>query len=164
MKKIGVSIQNGLLAEVSYAAGATIDGRLTEAKALRAEKPACKIAFLCEFTAPEGYRFKGWQWNGEMKQPGDAVYLDSVRKAVAVWEQLPENPTEGSTAATQPQETIAPAEPQNTEPATEPEATEKVEAKDPAENNNKVWIYVSIALGVVVVGMAIAIVLLLKKK
>ena len=44
----------------------------------------------CEFTAPEGYRFKGWQWNGEMKQPGDAVYLDSVRTAVAMWEKVSE--------------------------------------------------------------------------
>ena len=94
MKKIGISIQNGLLAEgiirmlhengefqpfritspkkngvvsncllqeadillaeVSYAAGATIEGRLTEAKALRAERPECKIAFLCdENSSPE---------------------------------------------------------------------------------------------------------------
>jgi hypothetical protein len=94
MKKIGISIQNGLLAEgiirmlhengefqpfritslkkngvvsncllqgadillaeVSYANGATIEGRLSEAKALRAEKPECKIAFLCdENSSPE---------------------------------------------------------------------------------------------------------------
>ena len=94
MKKIGISIQNGLLAEsiirmlyengefmpfritspkkngvvsscqlqgadillaeVSYASGATIDGRLLEAKALRAELPECKIAFLCdENSSPE---------------------------------------------------------------------------------------------------------------
>ena len=94
MKKIGISIQNGLLAEgiirmlhengefqpfritspkkngvvsncllqgadillaeVSYASGATIEGRLTEAKALRAERPECKIAFLCdENSSPE---------------------------------------------------------------------------------------------------------------
>lgn len=94
MKKIGISIQNGLLAEgiirmfhengefqpfritspkkngvvsncllqgadillaeVSYANGATIEGRLSEAKALRAEKPECKIAFLCdENSAPD---------------------------------------------------------------------------------------------------------------
>ena len=94
MKKIGISIQNGLfaegiirmlyengefqpfritslkknsvvsscqlqgadilLAEVSYATGATIEGRLTEAKALRAERPECKIAFLCdENSSPE---------------------------------------------------------------------------------------------------------------
>ena len=43
-----------LLAEVSYANGATIEGRLSEAKALRAEKPECKIAFLCdENSSPE---------------------------------------------------------------------------------------------------------------
>ena len=94
MKKIGISIQNGLLAEgiirmlhengefqpfritsskknsivsicqvqgadillaeVSYAAGATIEGRLTEARALRTERPECKIAFLCdENSSPE---------------------------------------------------------------------------------------------------------------
>ena len=94
MKKIGISIQNGLLAEgiirmlhengefqpfritsqkknsvvsncllqgadillaeVSYANGATTEGRLSEAKALRAEKPECKIAFLCdENSSPE---------------------------------------------------------------------------------------------------------------
>jgi hypothetical protein len=94
MKKIGISIQNGLLAEgiirmlyengefqpfritslkknsvvsscqlqgadillaeVSYATGATIEGRLAEAKALRAERPECKIAFLCdENSSPE---------------------------------------------------------------------------------------------------------------
>ena len=94
MKKIGISIQNGLLAEgimqmliangefqpfritspkkngvvsncllqgadillaeVSYANGATIEGRLSEAKALRAERPECKIAFLCdENSSPE---------------------------------------------------------------------------------------------------------------
>ena len=94
MKKIGVSIQNGLLAEgivrmlnengefrpfritspkkngvvsncqlhgaeillaeVSYASGATIDGRLAEARALRKELPECKIAFLCdENSSPE---------------------------------------------------------------------------------------------------------------
>ena len=44
----------------------------------------------CEFTAPEGYRFQGWRWNGELKQPGDAVYLGSVIEAVAVWEKIPE--------------------------------------------------------------------------
>ena len=94
MKKIGISIQNGLLAEgiirmlhengeflpfriisprkngvvsncllqgadillaeVSYATGATIDGRLAEARTLRAERPECKIAFLCdENSSPE---------------------------------------------------------------------------------------------------------------
>ena len=94
MKKIGISIQNGLLAEgimqmlgesggfqpfrivstkkngvvttcqlqgsdillaeVSYAAGATIDVRLGEARALRQERPECKIAFLCdENSSPE---------------------------------------------------------------------------------------------------------------
>ena len=94
MKKIGISIQNGLLAEgiirmlhesgefqpfriaspkkngvvsncllhsvdillaeVSYATGATIEGRLSEAKALRVERPECKIAFLCdENSSPE---------------------------------------------------------------------------------------------------------------
>ena len=94
MKKIGISIQNGLLAEgiirmlhengefqpfritsptkngvvsncllqgadillaeVSYANGATIEGRLSEAKALRAEKSECKIALLCdENSSPE---------------------------------------------------------------------------------------------------------------
>ena len=94
MKKIGISIQNGLLAEgiirmlnenggfqpiritspkksgvvsscqlqstdillaeVSYAAGATIAGRLAEARALRAKRPECKIAFLCdENSSPE---------------------------------------------------------------------------------------------------------------
>ncbi len=94
MKKIGISIQNGLLAEgitqmlnesggfqpfrivsprkngvvmnctmqgadillaeVSYAAGATVEGRLAEARALRAERPECKIAFLCdENSSPE---------------------------------------------------------------------------------------------------------------
>lgn len=94
MKKIGISIQNGLLAEgiirmlhengefqpfritspkkngvvsnclmqgadillaeVSYANGATTEGRLSEAKALRAERPECKIAFLCdENSSPE---------------------------------------------------------------------------------------------------------------
>ena len=94
MKKIGISIQNGLLAEgiirmlyengefqpfritslkknsvvsscqlqgadillaeVSYANGAAIEGRLAEAKALRAERPECKIAFLCdENSSPE---------------------------------------------------------------------------------------------------------------
>ena len=94
MKKIGISIQNGLLAEgitqmlsesggfqpfritspkkngvvtscqlqgaelllaeVSYAAGATIDGRLAEAKLLRQALPNCKIAFLCdENSSPE---------------------------------------------------------------------------------------------------------------
>jgi hypothetical protein len=43
-----------LLAEVSYAAGATIEGRLLEAKILRAERPECKIAFLCdENSSPE---------------------------------------------------------------------------------------------------------------
>ena len=44
----------------------------------------------CGFTAPEGYRFKGWRWNGELKQPGDAVYLDSVIEAVAMWEKVSE--------------------------------------------------------------------------
>ncbi len=94
MKKIGISIQNGLLAEgiirmlsengefqpfritspkkngvlsncllqeadillaeVSYASGATIDGRLAEARSLRKELPTCKIAFLCdENSSPE---------------------------------------------------------------------------------------------------------------
>lgn len=94
MKKIGISIQNGLLAEgimqmlnenggfqsfrivnpkkdgvvsncriqqadillaeVSYASDATIDGRLMEARALRKERPECKIAFLCdENSSPE---------------------------------------------------------------------------------------------------------------
>ena len=94
MKKIGISIQNGLfaegiirmlyengefqpfritslkknsvvsscllqgadilLAEVSYVNGATTEGRLSEAKALRAERPECKIAFLCdENSSPE---------------------------------------------------------------------------------------------------------------
>ena len=94
MKKIGISIQNGLLAEgiirmlyengeflpfrittpknngvvtncclqeadillaeVSYANGATIEGRLAEAKVLRAKRPECKIAFLCdENSAPD---------------------------------------------------------------------------------------------------------------
>ena len=94
MKKIGISIQNGLLAEgiirmlnengeflpfqivspkkngvvnncrmqaadillaeVSYAAETTIEGRLSEARALRAERPECKIAFLCdENSSPE---------------------------------------------------------------------------------------------------------------
>lgn len=94
MKKIGISIQNGLLAEgiirmlnengefqpfritspkkngvvsncllqgadillaeVSYANGATTEGRLSEAKALREERPECKIAFLCdENSSPE---------------------------------------------------------------------------------------------------------------
>ena len=94
MKKIGISIQNGLLAEgimqmlnqsggfqpfrivsprkngvvmscttqeadillaeVSYANGSTIDSRLAEAKALRIERPECKIAFLCdENSSPE---------------------------------------------------------------------------------------------------------------
>ena len=43
-----------LLAEVSYANGATTEGRLSEAKALRAERPECKIAFLCdENSSPE---------------------------------------------------------------------------------------------------------------
>lgn len=94
MKKIGISIQNGLLAEgiirmlhengefqpfritspkkngvvsncqlygadillaeVSYASGTTIDGRLVEARSLREACPGCKIAFLCdENSSPE---------------------------------------------------------------------------------------------------------------
>ena len=94
MKKIGISIQNGLLAEgiirmlnengdflpfriispkkngvvsncllqgadillaeVSYASGATLAGRLAEARLLRQERPECKIAFLCdENSSPE---------------------------------------------------------------------------------------------------------------
>ena len=43
-----------LLAEVSYASGATIDKRLKEVKELRKNHPACKIAFLCdENSSPE---------------------------------------------------------------------------------------------------------------
>lgn len=43
-----------LLAEVSYASGTTIDGRLAEARSLRQERPECKIAFLCdENSSPE---------------------------------------------------------------------------------------------------------------
>ena len=122
----------------------------------------------CEFTAPEGYRFQGWKWNGEMKQPGDAVYLGGVVEALAVWEQLPEIPTENTVAATEPvtepQETVAPTDSQATEPTSEPITTEKVEPEDPVENGDKVWIYVAGALGVAVVGMGVTIVLLLKKK
>ncbi len=43
-----------LLAEVSYASGATLAGRLAEARLLRQERPECKIAFLCdENSSPE---------------------------------------------------------------------------------------------------------------
>lgn len=43
-----------LLAEVSYAAGATIDRRIVEAQELRQVCPGCKIAFLCdENSSPE---------------------------------------------------------------------------------------------------------------
>ena len=43
-----------LLAEVSYADGATIDRRIVEAQELRLVCPGCKIAFLCdENSSPE---------------------------------------------------------------------------------------------------------------
>ncbi len=130
----------------------------------------------CEFTAPEGYRFKGWRWNGELKQPGDAVYLGGVVEAVALWEELPEETIPAQTEetvpateeSTEPPETAAPTEPQATEPEasenTEATTPEKTEKKEPAEKNDKVWTYVALALGVVIVGMGVAIVLLLKKK
>lgn len=46
----------------------------------------------CEFTAPEGYRFKCWHRDGDPRelQPGDTVYVDSSNDVVsAVWEPIP---------------------------------------------------------------------------
>ena len=46
----------------------------------------------CEFTAPEGYRFKCWHRDGDPRelQPGDTVYVDSSNDVVsAVWELIP---------------------------------------------------------------------------
>jgi len=43
-----------LIAEVSYAAGTTVDVRLKEAKEIRERVPACKIVLLCdENSAPD---------------------------------------------------------------------------------------------------------------
>ena len=43
-----------LLAEVSYAAGTTVETRLGEAKEVRKKLPGCKIVFLCdENSAPD---------------------------------------------------------------------------------------------------------------
>lgn len=46
----------------------------------------------CEFTAPEGYRFKCWHRDGDIRelQPGDTVYVSSSNTVVnAVWEPIP---------------------------------------------------------------------------
>lgn len=46
----------------------------------------------CEFTAPEGYRFKCWHRDGDIRdlQPGDTVYVGSTDTVVnAVWEPIP---------------------------------------------------------------------------
>ena len=46
----------------------------------------------CEFTAPEGYRFKCWHRDGDARelQPGDTIYVDGPNTVVnAVWEPIP---------------------------------------------------------------------------
>ena len=43
----------------------------------------------CEFTAPEGYKFKAWaigSVNGEQKQPGDQIIITADTYIYAVWE------------------------------------------------------------------------------
>lgn len=40
----------------------------------------------CDFTAPEGYTFKGWMVNGELKNPGDIITFSSDIAVEAVWD------------------------------------------------------------------------------
>ena len=43
----------------------------------------------CEFTAPEGYKFKAWaigSVNGEQKQPGDQISITADTYIYAVWD------------------------------------------------------------------------------
>lgn len=42
----------------------------------------------CGFTAPEGYQFKHWLVNNEIRYPGDSVYV-SHEVAIAIWEPIP---------------------------------------------------------------------------
>lgn len=42
----------------------------------------------CGFTPPEGYQFKHWLVNNEVRYPGDSVYV-SHEVAIAIWEPIP---------------------------------------------------------------------------
>ena len=42
----------------------------------------------CEFTAPDGYKFKAWQVNDEELKPGDAITVERDTTVTALWEEM----------------------------------------------------------------------------
>ena len=134
----------------------------------------------CDFTAPEGQQFKAWKVDGTEKQPGDSIYVNANKQVTAIWEDIPEEPTE-------PDETV----PEETEPdATEPEATESTDVSEPSKEPAKdtagtkvpnkseqhsvdnhengqgipVWAIILICIGCAVVGLLTTVLIVMKKK
>lgn len=84
----------------------------------------------CGFTAPEGQEFLGWDVNGEILQPGDAVTLEGDTQMVALWQPAAEEPVEEP--AEEPTE--GPAEEPTEAPAEEPAvAAESAAEAEPVE-------------------------------
>lgn len=132
----------------------------------------------CDFTAPEGQRFKAWEVDGAEKQPGDSIYVNANKQVTALWEMLPVETTEPET------EDVTEPEEETTEPTTEdatvettenPEETEApTQPTEPAETPSAedqdtsdgvpVWAIILICLFCAAVGLLTTVLIVMKKK
>jgi len=106
----------------------------------------------CDYIAPDGQAFQGWQINDQQFQPGQSIYVDTILTATALWMEPPtEEPT-----------TEPPTEPA-TELTTEAPDNETEDGGNQTADAGVPW-YIVVLIVLVCVGIGIVITLLIIKK